>query len=192
MKNAPDIPFMTHQERYRNLICDRQAPCIAETSSLCRRTKYIIQQRKNKKLLRLVAELVLQNLRQGSWRHGLRPEMDQHGIGEASSASPDNSSRRWPYGILELRVGIASALAASAHWDVGGWQAHLRCCGLSDLCPCVHNAADEADENGRYTAECNRRIEEDETADGDWELVKSADHGVGCRRGNANTPSGGI
>lgn len=61
-------------------------------------------------------------------------------------------------------------------------QRHLSQLLLSYLCPGVDNTAHEADKDGRDAPEGDRRVEEDEPADGDRELVERPDHGVGGRR----------
>lgn len=83
-------------------------------------------------------------------------------------------------------------MAASAHWDLRGWKAHLGGRSLADLSPCVNNARDKSDKDGGNAAESDRSIKEDETADGDWELVQSTNHGVGGRGGDTDAPCGGV
>lgn len=72
---------------------------------------------------------------------------------------------------------------------VGYWKRHLAHLCLSDLGPGVDETADEADDDGRDTAECDWGGEENESADSDWELIEGSDHGVRCGGGNADTPS---
>lgn len=71
-------------------------------------------------------------------------------------------------------------------------QSVLGLAALSDLGKRIHDTANKADEDGRNAAKGNRGIEEDQTTDRDWELVQSANHGVGGRGGDTNAPGGGI
>ena len=59
---------------------------------------------------------------------------------------------------------------------------------LSNFRPGVDESADETDENSGNAAKGHRSCEEDETEDGDGEFVNGADHGVGCRGSNSDTP----
>lgn len=84
---------------------------------------------------------------------------------------------------------IAIALGTGAHnWLCCGKDISLRLV-LSNLCPCIHDATDETDEDGRYTSECDRGCEENETTDSDWQLVESTNHRVGCGGSDTDTPS---
>lgn len=47
---------------------------------------------------------------------------------------------------------------------------------LSDLGQSVHETTNEANKDGRYTAESDRCVEEDESTEGDRKLVQGADH----------------
>jgi len=84
------------------------------------------------------------------------------------------------------------ASAAGAERDVGGREDCLRLAVLADLGQGIHKTTDETNENSRYTAECDRRIEEDKTAKRNGELVQSADHGVCGGGGDADSPGGGV
>lgn len=59
---------------------------------------------------------------------------------------------------------------------------------MANLGPGKDKPTDETQEDGSNTAEGDGSIEENETADGDRELVEGADHGVGCRGGDTNAP----
>jgi hypothetical protein len=59
---------------------------------------------------------------------------------------------------------------------------------LADLGPGEDQTRDKANNDGSDTAEGDGSIEEDEARDGDGQLVESADHGIGGRRGDADAP----
>ena len=61
---------------------------------------------------------------------------------------------------------------------------------LLDLGNGVDNATDEADSDSGNTGEGDWRIEEDETRQGDGQLVESANHGVCGGGGSTDTPCG--
>ena len=56
----------------------------------------------------------------------------------------------------------------------------------------VDDTGNEANEDGAAAAKSGRRIEEDETREGNGELVEGADHGVGGGGGDANAPGGAV
>lgn len=59
---------------------------------------------------------------------------------------------------------------------------------MAGLGPGENETRDEADKDGGDTAKGDGGVEEDETADGDGELIEGADHRVGGRGGDANAP----
>lgn len=61
-----------------------------------------------------------------------------------------------------------------------------------NLTPRVDETTDGTNENGGNTAKGDRGVEEDETADGERELVEGTNHGVGGGRGAANTPGSAV
>lgn len=63
---------------------------------------------------------------------------------------------------------------------------------LPHLCNGVNNARNESNENGAAAGKRGRRVEEDKTREGNGQLVECADHGVGCRGGNAHAPCGAV
>lgn len=63
---------------------------------------------------------------------------------------------------------------------------------LLDLGPSIHDARDETDEDGRNTSDGNGSSEEDETRDGNGQLVESTNHGVGGGRGDSDAPGGAV
>lgn len=105
-------------------------------------------------------------------------------------------ARRGFQGPSDLRPeSIARTLAARAdghHGDVGCGKRILGLAGLANLGNSIHDTANEANEDGGYAAECGGCVEEDQTANGKRKLVQSANHGVSCRRGDTDTPSGGV
>jgi hypothetical protein len=95
------------------------------------------------------------------------------------------------YPFLRLQA-ILHAAAAGAQRNVAGRQNSLGLDVLADLGQSVDETTDESDENGRYTAEGDGGVEEDQTAERNGELVQGTDHGVGRRRGDADGPGGGV
>jgi hypothetical protein len=81
------------------------------------------------------------------------------------------------------------APAARTEGNVGGGQDGLGLAVLSDLCERVDDTTDETDEDGRYTAEGDWGIEEDQSTESNGELVQGSDHGIGGGRCDANSPS---
>lgn len=95
---------------------------------------------------------------------------------------------------MRLRVGcIVIALGAGAHnGSVGGGEGHLGLLLHLHLAPGIDDAADETKENGRHAAKGDGSVEEDETTDGNGQLVEGSNHGVGGRGGDTDAPGGGV
>lgn len=87
---------------------------------------------------------------------------------------------------------VPRALAAGAKRYIGCRKHALGLAVLSNLGHRVNQTTDKADENSRYTTKSNGSVEKDQTAECNRKFVQSADHGVCCRRGHADGPSGGI
>jgi hypothetical protein len=93
--------------------------------------------------------------------------------------------------LLNLRAQrVSHALAAGA--DGCGEDTGLGLGVLLDLGDGVDETADETDTNGGDTRESDGGVEEDETGDGNGQLVQSTDHGIGGGGGGAHTPGGGV
>jgi hypothetical protein len=87
---------------------------------------------------------------------------------------------------------VLHAAAASANSSVAGGQNGLGLGILSYLGQSVDETTDETDEDGGDTAKGDGGIEENQTTDGNGELVQGADHRVGSRRGDTDSPGGSI
>jgi hypothetical protein len=101
-----------------------------------------------------------------------------------------NNTKAWKR-TLSLQA-VLHAPAAGAERDVGGRQYSLGLAVLSHLGNSVDDTTDETNKYSRHTAEGNGCIEEDESTESDRELVQGSDHRVGCRRGDTNSPGGGV
>lgn len=86
-----------------------------------------------------------------------------------------------------LRIGISVALRARAH-GLRRRQRHLGCLSLPDPRPRINDTADEPNDNGRHTTKGDRSIKENESTDGNRELVECAYHRIRSRRRHADTP----
>nr|POE97733.1 hypothetical protein CFP56_79220 [Quercus suber] len=91
--------------------------------------------------------------------------------------------QRVPHALHARARGQNVALAAAAGC------ARLR---LPDLGQRVDQATDEADEDGANAGDGDGRVEEDQAGDRDGEFVEGAHHAVGGRRGDTDTPCGGV
>lgn len=93
--------------------------------------------------------------------------------------------------LSSLLEAIPGTLARCAHGD-RSWQAHLSRSSLTDLSPSIDNTRNESNKDSRDGSKGDWRIEEDESRNGNWKLVKRTNHGVCGRRGNTDTPSRGV
>ena len=59
---------------------------------------------------------------------------------------------------------------------------------MPNLCPCIDDATNETNNDGRYTAKCDGRCKEYEAADGNGQLVECSNHRVGRRGCDTNAP----
>ena len=70
-------------------------------------------------------------------------------------------------------------------------SSHLRST-LPNLRPRINKSTHKPDKNRTNTPKRDRRIKENEPADGDGQFVEGADHGVGGGGGDADAPRAGV